>query len=202
MIALGTAFMVTRLAIRTIKRRFFIAEEIAITIGWACMVAVCAGYISVAPTVYRISAAARGDTGLYSSPPEDALLLRKIFFANTLLFWSALWGVKISLLFQCKRLVERQDKATLVWWCILGVTVLSYIGCLISQLTACGTMSAWWQWSMSIRIPTHVQCTLANKFEAGCLGPDSVRRAAIGLYYSFAVDVITDLMSKSLLPAV
>lgn len=68
---------------------------------------------------------------------KDAELIYRIFFANVLLFYSCLWGVKIALLAQCKRLVDRQRTYTVIWWCIAGFVVASYIAVVAAYLTPC-----------------------------------------------------------------
>jgi hypothetical protein len=143
MIGLGTLFIIARFTIRTIKHRFFVGEEILISLGWACMVAACSCYIVVAPAIFRISAVERGDLQLYETFPKDVELGRRIYFTNAVLFFSCIWSVKCALLLQCKRLVERQRIYIIVWWSIMTFTLLSFVGAVITVLVSCPSLHAW-----------------------------------------------------------
>ena len=138
--AVSTAFMIARYIIRSLRHRFFIGEEILISIAWVCMMTVCGLFIAVAPTLFKLSAVSQGHQPPYESLPRDTELCYRIFFANTLLFLTCLWCVKVALLIQCKRLVERQRKYTIIWWSIVAFTIVSYMGCIINTLTPCKSL--------------------------------------------------------------
>lgn len=142
MMTLGTIFIIARLTIRTIKRRFFLGEEILIFTAWACMMAECINYIILSPAVYRIAAVARHERPADADIIKDWDLALRLFVVGGLLFWSCLWSVKIALLLQCKRLVERQRAHVTIWWCILAFTIVTYIVCVINVLTPCRSLRA------------------------------------------------------------
>lgn len=144
MIALGTVFAFTRLATRSIKRRLSLAEDAPILIAWACLLAQCANYIVSAGATYRALAVLRGD-----GPPSgasflsDEISLRKSVFTNTLLMWISLWAVKVSLLVQCRQLVDQREKRTRVWWAILACCVLSLGVCMLAHALVCSPVDSW-----------------------------------------------------------
>ncbi len=140
--ALATAFVIARFWIRAIKHRFFVGEEIPIHIAWACMMAVCINFIVLTPTLYKIAAVLRDERPADADYVKDVELSLRIFFVNFPLFWSSLWCVKIAMLVQCKRLVERQRTHTIFWWCILAFTGASYLACILNQLTPCKSLRA------------------------------------------------------------
>ncbi|ELR04949.1 hypothetical protein GMDG_00206 [Pseudogymnoascus destructans 20631-21] len=64
---------------------------------------------------------------------------------------------------------------TNIWWGALAFTVLTLIGCIISNFTSCSSMDAW--------------------FTPGlCSTPRDARAKAISLWYCMAVDVLGDLL--------
>ena len=143
MIALATSFTIARFTIRGIKRRFWPPEDAAVFLAWACVVALCSGYIVVTPAVYRIAAVGSGKAAPYPTLKQDATFLVDIFFPNTLLLWCCLWLVKAALLMQCRRLIERQRRYMIVWWCIVAFTATVFVGCVITEFTSCRTLHDW-----------------------------------------------------------
>lgn len=129
--------MIVRFAIRTVKRRFFILEEIFAILAWAFMVAICATIISITRTSFKAAAVTAGYEAPYSGWPQDTYKVSVAIFVTGILFWSCLWCVKMALLLQCKRLIERQPIYTVIWWCIVVFVGLSYIACYIPSFFVC-----------------------------------------------------------------
>jgi hypothetical protein len=93
------------------------------------------------------------------------------------LFWTTLWCVKGSLLIMFRQLVYRVPLYGKIWWGVVIFTILGYIGCIISQFTACHDMK--------------------NIRKVGvCTSASDIRGASISLYFGLSVDVASDLMSK------
>lgn len=175
MITLATCFTVTRLGIRCYKRRFWLIEDVTVCLAWACFTAMSIGYICVTPAVYRIAAVGNGEIAPYPTLKQDSEYLVKIFFPNTLLLWTTLWLVKFALLLQCRRLVDRLPTHIRIWKCIVGFAALVYVGCVISEFTSCRSLHDWFTFGM-------------------CQTERDARASVISLFYSFAVDIVTDLM--------
>lgn len=93
----------------------------------------------------HLLAAARGAIPIYATMAEDAVYVPKVLFPTNLLFWTTLWLVKLLLLLQVKRIIDRQQNLLMIWWIILIFTAVVYIGCVISQLEACSTLAAWFE---------------------------------------------------------
>lgn len=174
-IAVATAFTIARIAVRlTQQKREFQIEDGMCLFSWVSFIVMAVLYIDVTPALYRVDTAI--STGqLYPDILKDSLLVVKIFFANTMIFWVVLWSVKLSLLFLYRRLFVGLPDQMKYWWAVLIFTVLMFIGCIISNLTSCSSMHAWF---------TPGECSTHR---------DSIAQVA-SLYFSFAVDVITDLM--------
>ncbi|KAL8784305.1 MAG: hypothetical protein Q9213_004063 [Squamulea squamosa] len=143
MITLATCLTAVRLAIRAWKRRFWLVEDIAVCLAWVCFTAMTIGYICVTNAVYRIADVANKKKPPYPEVKEDSLFLLKIFFPNTLLLWTTLWLVKFALLLQCRRLIDRRPNHIVVWWIIVALTSLFYIGCVVTEFTSCRSLRAW-----------------------------------------------------------
>ncbi|KAL8772551.1 MAG: hypothetical protein Q9209_002212 [Squamulea sp. 1 TL-2023] len=135
------------------------------------------GYICVTDAVYRIAEVANQKKPSYPKIKEDSSFLLKIFFPNTLLLWTTLWLVKFALLLQCRRLIDRRPNYIIIWWIIVALTSLFYIGCVVTEFTSCRSLRAWF---------TVGQCWTAR----------DARASVVSLFYSFAVDVFTNLMSE------
>ncbi|KAI4271822.1 MAG: hypothetical protein L6R38_006767 [Xanthoria sp. 2 TBL-2021] len=175
MIALATCFIAVRLAIRAWKRRFWLIEDVAVCLAWTCFIAMTIGYICVTDTLYRISDVGNKEKPPYQGFQEDTVFVLKIFFPNTLLLWTTLWLVKFALLLQCRRLIDRRPNYIIIWWIIVGLTSLFYVGCIVTEFTSCHSLHAWF---------TFGQCWTER----------DTRASAVSLFYAFAVDIITDLM--------
>ncbi|KAL8919906.1 MAG: hypothetical protein Q9172_004754 [Xanthocarpia lactea] len=175
MIALATCFTAARLAIRAWKRRFWLLEDIVVSLAWTCFTAMSIGYICVTDTVYRISDVGNKLRPMYPAFQDDTVFLLKIFFPNTLLLWTTLWLVKFALLLQCRRLIDRRPNYLATWWIIVAFTSLFYIGCVVTEFTSCRSLRAWF---------TFGQCWTDRDHRA----------SVVSLFYAFAVDIITDLM--------
>lgn len=99
-------------------------------------------------------------------------------FAVTLFFWTVLWSVKFSLLLFFRRVILHTDWLK-AWWAICIFTVLTYVGCVISQFMSCDNIHDF---------------TVLGK----CSQPRNTRAQIISLYYSFSADVITDFAIMAL----
>ncbi|OBT70263.1 hypothetical protein VE03_00248 [Pseudogymnoascus sp. 23342-1-I1] len=127
------------------------------------------------PTLYNATEIMSGKMEPYASLPADLIAMLKEFFAVQMFFWLTLWAVKWSLLFMFKRLTKGIRLYTNIWWGALAFTVLTFIGCVVSGITSCSSMDAW--------------------FTAGlCDTPRDARAKAISLWYCMAVDVLGDLL--------
>ncbi|KAH8694267.1 hypothetical protein BGW36DRAFT_384622 [Talaromyces proteolyticus] len=175
MISIATVFTVVRTVLRFTHRKGGIQiEDYFAMFSWASFIVLCVLYIVVTPPLYRVDTAI--STGqLYPTMEADAMLMVKIFFANTMIFWIVLWSVKLSLLFLYRRLFEGLPGQMRWWWAVFVFTIMTLIGCIISNFTSCASMHEW--------------------FTPGlCSSHRDVIAQVASLYFAFAVDVITDIM--------
>lgn len=125
MIAITTTFTAIRTVLRfTHRKGGFQIEDGFVMLSWAAFIALAVMYIVVTPPLYRVDKAV-GTGILYPTIETDAMLITKIFFANTIIFWVVLWSVKLSLLFFYRRLFEGLPGQMRWWWSVFVFTVLA-----------------------------------------------------------------------------
>lgn len=112
----------------------------------------CALYLATMPTLYNVTDIMVGKMEPYASLQTDLVAMLKEFFAVQMFFWLTLFAVKWSLLFMFKRLTEGIRLYTNIWWGALAFTVLTFIGCIVSGVTSCSSMDAWFTAGMNITL--------------------------------------------------
>jgi hypothetical protein len=124
--------------------------------------------------MYRVGEAMT--TGnMYPEILSDSLLMIKIFFSTTMLLWFVLWGVKFAFLMLYRRLFAGIRFYMRLWWAVLVFCIVTLVGSVISNFVSCSSMDAWFTpGACTTRRDVHAQIT--------------------SLYFSYAVDVVTDLM--------
>ncbi|OJJ42848.1 hypothetical protein ASPZODRAFT_1274109 [Penicilliopsis zonata CBS 506.65] len=175
MIALASIVVLARLALVLWKSRRLQVADGWLLLAWMCFLAMTVGYLVVTPVVYRVDAYEQGEIGAWPDMLDDALFMIQIFFANTMLLWASLWSVKLSLLFLYRTLLQALPDQMKWWWMALGFIIITFIGAIVSNFTSCQSMHAWF---------TVGECDTHR---------DAVAEIA-SLYYSFAVDVLSDIM--------
>lgn len=100
-------------------------------------------YLAAMPTFYNAEAVVGGRMASYASLLADLVATLKEFFAVQIFFWLALWAVKWSLLFMFRESAEGNPMDMLVWKGVFGFSVLSFVGCVITNFTSCSNMHAW-----------------------------------------------------------
>lgn len=151
-------------------------EDIFMYLALTSFTIMCALYLAAIPTFYNVTAIMQGHMKPYPGLGEDLVVMLKEFFVVQFFFWLTLWAVKWSLLFLFKRLTHGLPLYNKVWWAILIFSILTFIGCCISNFTSCSSMRAWF---------TAEECST----------PRDARAKAISLWFSLAADLSTDLLS-------
>lgn len=195
MITLTSIFALARIGIRVWRPKALAVEDVLVFLAYASFMTMAALYTWTAPTLFKLTAVVAGQAPPYAELPADGLLIIKAFFTNTILLWVILWLVKGSLLALYWRLLSTKRIYIYLWWAIvvfcatvslnnqnkgdLTDFIKTFIGCVVSHLTSCSSMTAW--------------------FTPGACGTARDQRAQIiSLYYAFAVDVLSDIMIMAL----
>lgn len=174
-LSIAVSFVFVRTGARWIGARRFSWED-----GWCWLAAIClvlvgSLYVKILPNIYWVQDVRdqirKPDADFFAKGNEMLLYIQAI----QVFFWTCLWSVKISLLLMFKRLTERVPVHRIIWWVVMVITIVTYIGCIITQLTACVDIS---------------KATTIG----GCSAEADIKRQAISLYYALAVDVLTDFL--------
>ena len=174
------------------KRKGFHWEDGWLLAAFCIFIVIASLYMNAIPIMFRLEALGKGQIELYPTVADDGLMLQKTFFVTTSGLWICLWCVKFSLMAVYKRLMAGLPRYIMVWWALIVLCVvvrsclppirsppnsLSQLlaGAITSSMLSCSSMKAW--------------------FTAGaCSTPRDIYASTISLWYSYAVDVLTDLL--------
>ncbi|KAF2641901.1 hypothetical protein P280DRAFT_548513 [Massarina eburnea CBS 473.64] len=173
---LTTLFVITRVVIHVSKRRTLEFQDFFIYLAYALYLGLWAQYIVAVPYLFKLSAVSSGEIAPYPDVTKDVAYMSKLIWTAQMCFYICLWSVKMSLLSLYRKLITSLEIIySRIWWGIVIFAALAYIGCIISSVMSCTSLKAF--------------------FNAGsCSSPDELQNQIISLYYSYAVDVVTDLM--------
>ncbi|KAK4496855.1 hypothetical protein PRZ48_011304 [Zasmidium cellare] len=163
-----------RAYVRIAKQGRLHEDDFALFFGLALYITLCALYMADIPYLYSVMGWLSGHTEFSQKIVADYTQMMRFNFAVTMFFWAVLWSVKISLLLFFRRVILNTNFIR-AWWVIMMFTILTFIGCVISQFTSCD----------SIHDFTRL---------GACSSVRNQRAQIISLYYSFAVDVLTDIL--------
>jgi hypothetical protein len=138
---------------RWLRVRTLQIEDFMLLFAFASYVTMLSLYLVVNPYLYRILAVAAGFSPFYPGMFTEGDKMLRLLFAVTTLFWTVLWSVKFSLLFFFRRLSRGLPSYTKAWWLISVITFLAYVGCIVSQVTSCSSLKAWFTMGMSPSLP-------------------------------------------------
>lgn len=176
-LVLACVFVIARAGARFRKTGTipFAAEDVCVLLALAAFIGMVGIYLYCIPILFTTEAIAAGTQQPYPGLENDLTNMLHGFFAVQMIFWLSLWSVKMSLLFMFRKLTMGLPEYNYVWLGIMIFTVLSFVGCIISNFTSCSSMHAW--------------------FTAGeCNTAADARAKNISLYYSLAVDLLTDML--------
>ncbi|OBT71627.1 hypothetical protein VF21_08950 [Pseudogymnoascus sp. 05NY08] len=173
----ATAFVPTRVVVRWKAAHGFGLDDY---FCWAALVfylAYSGLYFSIFPEIYTFQDITEGKI---QRPPDFGQQYTKMLLsilATNIMFWTALWCVKISMLLMFRRLIERVGSIyRRIWYGVLILTVVVYIIAVISGLVSCG--------------PFH-----NYKIVGKCATQEFAQLQLWSLYFGLASDVTTDLLS-------
>lgn len=192
MLVLTTLIAGLRLFLAIHQQKGFHWDDGWLLVAYAIFVVITSLYLNVIPVMFKLDALGKGEIEPYPTVADDGLFLQKTFFVVTSGLWLCLWSVKFSLMAVYKKLMKGLPRYIMVWWMVIGFClivshliflphVVTYCfqvlaGAITSSMLSCSSMKAW--------------------FTAGaCNTPRDFKAAKISLWYAFAVDIVTDLMS-------
>ncbi|KAH6670232.1 hypothetical protein EV126DRAFT_435954 [Verticillium dahliae] len=177
MVILTSAVFGFRLAISLLERRQLAWEDGFLSAAYIVFLVISILYMLAGPTIFRLEDLAAGRIPMYPTIMDDSLRIQKTFFVTTSGLWISLWLVKASLLAVYKRLMVNLRLFTILWWVTVGICILTLAGAITSSMLSCSSMKAW--------------------FTAGACGTQrDIEAAYISLWYSYAVDIFTDILDE------
>ncbi|PVH99653.1 hypothetical protein DM02DRAFT_419300 [Periconia macrospinosa] len=177
MFVLTTVFILARIAIHLSRRHKTLEfQDFFIYFAYTMYVGLWTEYIIAVPYLYRLTAFAAGEIEIYPTVTQDAGLMSRLIFSAQMLFYTCLFAVKLSLMTLYRKLLLGIGGVYYkIWWGIVVFIVLSWIGCIITSVSSCKSMKQFFQ-------------------SGACASPEELEVQIISLYYSYAIDVLTDLM--------
>jgi hypothetical protein len=140
---LAVIFCFARSAARWWKAHEIQIEDFLLWFALISYLAMCGIYLNTMSLLYRILALEAGTMPLWPTVVHDGVTMMKYVFVLQILFWTALWSVKFSLLWMFRRLTLGLPYYTLIWWVITAFNLLSFVGCVIFLMKSCSSMTEW-----------------------------------------------------------
>lgn len=138
-IIMTVTVIIARVFIRLRKQGRLFADDYALFVGVAIYIAMAALYIADLPYLYTFLDYTSGKVELDAEVVDAYASMMRFNFAVTSFFWAVLWSVKASLLLFFRRIIKWTDWMR-AWWIIAIFTVLTFIGCIISEFTSCDSI--------------------------------------------------------------
>ncbi|KAI6778064.1 uncharacterized protein J7T54_007672 [Emericellopsis cladophorae] len=175
MSVLASLIFFTHVYLAVIRKRTFSWEDGWLTAAWLVFIAVTSLYLNAGPIIFRLQDVSEGKIEPYATVMDDSLVVQKAFFVVPSVLWICLWLIKASLLCLYKRLMAGLKTYIIFWWIVVFICVVTLALAITSSMLSCSSMTAW--------------------FTSGACGtPRDVHAAYISLWYSYSVDVFTDLL--------
>ncbi|KAI4154806.1 MAG: hypothetical protein L6R39_001345 [Caloplaca ligustica] len=126
-IGVSLSFLIFRIAVKFRSFRKIYSDDYLVIAAWVLLLGSAILWQVEAPNLYDLFAVTSGQKALTSGfVAENSELLRSLTpFA--LLFYSCLWTVKLSFLLFFRRLGLNVRGQKIWWWCVLVVTVLTWV---------------------------------------------------------------------------
>ena len=160
------------------------------------LVAAATIYTKAVPVMFEIDELTDGHRVLDVELEIQANGFLKRQFALIVLFWTALWALKLSILFLYKDLFHRQPKQQRYWKYLLVYLILSYLACWGTQLASCWPIAHYFMLGKVQKTAKGAELIKIGQ----CESKREVMASNNSPYVSSALDVFGDLMSQLGLP--
>lgn len=180
-VAVSSCFLVFRLYVKLRSFRRLYSDDYLVFAAWIMLLAFAILWQVEVPTLYLQYAVQSGNARFTPGfINKDTELLRSIV-PFTILFYSCLWAVKISLLLFFRRLGSSVRGQRIWWWSIFVITVIAWVACIGDINWRCSLGSYYW-----IYVTSHCNSAESVLFEFHTLVANCV------------VDLVTDCLILSL----
>lgn len=199
LMVLTTAVFGARMYLGIVKQRRFSWEDGWLIAAWAVFVAITSLYLNIGPVIFRVEALGAGEIPMYPTILDDSLALQKTFFVTTSGLWICLWLIKASLLSLYKRLVGTVRAYLIAWWIVVIICIVVSLVRSAIKRSARTFLTLTTAQTLALAITSSMLSCSSMKawFTAGaCSTPRDIKASFISLWYSYAVDVFTDLLGR------
>jgi hypothetical protein len=137
-------FFIARIAVRfKFSSRLFLDDAFSF-FAILCLLANGIIVTIMLPSMYvTIKLEKMGSSHKRQAPTLDVFATLTFFlkmqFSQTFLYWACLWAVKASFLAFFKRLTTNLKGHIIAWWIIVAITVLGYVGSVVSYPVSCSS---------------------------------------------------------------
>ena len=134
MIGIVSGFAITRIAVRLTRPKAISIEDVLVLVSYLTFLVSTVLYIHIAPTIFKVSDYVQGKIPPYAELEQDAMLMIRVFFANTLLFWCTLWLVKGSFLSLYWKVLRPNRTYRMFWYATVVICLIVSTDILFSDL--------------------------------------------------------------------
>ncbi|KAI4230761.1 MAG: hypothetical protein LQ349_006051 [Xanthoria aureola] len=176
---LSLSFVIFRLIVKIRSYKKVYSDDYLVVAAWILLLGSAVLWQFMSPNLYDLFAVTSGKKPLTPDfISENADLLRSIT-PFSLLFYSCLWTVKLSFLLFFRRLGLNVRGQKIWWWCVLTITVLTWIATVADHDYKCSLRPLTWIW-------------------VHCQSPSAIRFTNNTYYANCAADVVTDCLIISI----
>jgi hypothetical protein len=94
--------------------------------------------LEVMPIIYQLFRFSKGEINVWPTIVQDLSKFTALMFTSSLMSWTLLWSVKLSLLFLYRRLMNGLPHHMVWWKVVFGYTIVTYLYTMVTTFTSCG----------------------------------------------------------------
>lgn len=125
-----------------VKRQISV-DDVFVFLALIILICMAILYVLVTPIMFDLDAISAGRQEPQPDLAARAAFYLKCQFAIIVMFWTTLWAVKLAILFFYKNLFNTLPKQMTLWWAVLFIVILFYLGCWGSQLASCAPIEGY-----------------------------------------------------------
>ncbi|KKZ60808.1 hypothetical protein EMCG_04494 [[Emmonsia] crescens] len=138
MTVLGSVILIPTAYLRWKHKRLREVEVAFIVAGYIFFLAYQILLLNIQPIIYRQSLVGLGKMAPYPTILEERRVVVVLTIVSVIIFVTALWCIKISLLFFIRQVIKGLPDETRWWAAIMTYTVVTWIFCFLITLLSCG----------------------------------------------------------------
>ena len=152
---MAMVFVIFRTVIRFYVHRSVSVDLACVYVAIAILISTAGIYTKITPIMFEIDRVSSRQEMPTVGFEQRADLYLRCQFALIVLFWTAIWAVKFSILMFYRDLFNKLPRQRRYWSLVFGYLVVSYLACWGTQLASCwhiptyfhiGTVYSPWRW--------------------------------------------------------